>query len=214
MMISPFRLGLAIFALSVTSAGPAAACSVIGSYRAPGNLELVRRADTIVIGTVERAVPGPDNGVGEIIVHPTKLLKGARLPHEVRLRGFLSDGQATATRSDPRELVKPNPDTMAGSCTRAVFDQGMKLVLFLAKGRDGKLTLAGYPFARVAEDVPSDDAPWVKAVRTYVEVVRLPPRNRAAALRAKRAALSHRTGDPDARLLIEDIDRQIAVPRR
>lgn len=203
------RTILTALALAAVPATPAVACSVLGSYRAPTNLELVQRADLIVIGTVDRAVKGQDNGLGEIVVRPTKLLKGARLPKDVRLRGFLSDGQMPATKSDPHELNQPNPDAMAGSCTRYVFDKGMKLVVFLEK-RDGKLQLAGYPFARVVEDVPSDNALWVKAVQTYVDVARLPERQRASALRTKREHLSHRPNDRDSKLLVQDIDRQLA----
>jgi hypothetical protein len=92
---------------------------------------------------------------------------------------------------------------------RYVFRRGMLLLLFLQRGDDGQLGLATYPFARSAEDVPSADALWVRAVRLYVEIAALPPAERRAALIARRDALRAQAGDPDAALLAEDIDRQL-----
>ena len=89
----------------------------------------------------------------------------------------------------------------------------MMLVLFLERGTDGKLHLAGYPFARSAEDVPSPDAPWVKAVRLYAEVAALPKDQRKAALKARRDALRAQANDPNAALLAKDISRQLSQKR-
>jgi len=197
-------------------AAPATACSVAGSYRVPTNLELVERADTIVLATVERDDSAPTDGrdmppsmrMG-IIVRPTILLKGASLPGELRLRATLSDDPRDVVASDPRDLLNPNPGALTGACVRYVFRRGMQLVLFLDPDRRGGLQLAGYPFARSAEDVPSPDAPWVKAVRFYADVAALPERERGAALAARRDALRATSGDADAALLAEDIDRQI-----
>jgi hypothetical protein len=96
---------------------------------------------------------------------------------------------------------------MAGGCVRYLFDKGMQVLLFLHR-QDGALTLAGYPFARTAEDVPSD-APWVKAVRLYVEIAALPKGERRRALIAHRDQFRAAPSDPDSKLLADDIDRQI-----
>ncbi len=207
--------GLAL--LTALLPAPAMACSVVSSYRVPTNLELVERADTIVLATVERDDPldtggrdmPPSMRMG-IIVRPTILLKGRELPGELRLRAFLADNDRWAVvASDPRDLLNPNPGALTGGCVRYVFRQGMLLVLFLERDQAGRLQMAGYPFARSAEDVPSPDAPWVKAVRLYAEIAALPERERRAALTARRDALRAQTGDPDAALLAEDIDRQL-----
>ena len=206
----------AALAAPLLAAAPAAACSVASSYRVPTNMELVEHADTIVLATVERDDPAPANGQDlppsmrmGLIVRPTVLLKGPVLPGELRLRAYVSDDPRMVVASNPRELFSPNPGALIGGCVRYAFRQGMQLVLFLERDRQGQLQMAAYPFARSAEDVPSADAPWVKAVRLYVEIAALPEGERRAALTARRDALRARTDDPDAALLAEDIDRQI-----
>lgn len=200
----------AALAVLLLSASPAAACSVISSYRVPTNLELTERAAVILLGTAESDVEGtPEQGMGEVIVRPVALLKGESLPAEVRIRGYLSDDPRRVAASDPRELFAPNPGALIGGCTRYIFRRGMLLVLFLERDGEGRLQLASYPFARSAEDVPSPQAPWVQAVRLYVEIAALPQAERRAALASRRDALRGANGDADAALLAEDVDRQI-----
>ena len=201
-------LGLTL--LPALQAAPVVACSVVSGYRVPTNLELAERADLVLLGTAERDVPGAaDYDIGQVVVRPVALLKGEGLPAEVRIRGYLSDDPNRVVASDPRDLLNPNPGALTGGCTRYVYHRGMLLLLFLQRDEHGQLALAPYPFARSAEDVASADAPWVHAVRLYVEIAALPEGERRAALTARRDALRARTTEPDAALLAEDIDRQI-----
>ena len=195
------------------SAAPAAACSVVPGYRVPTNLELADRADTILIGTVEGFSQGTNPWERQARIRPTLLLKGAALPAQISIEGYPAEALRRPTRSNPRELHEPNPDALIGGCTRYLFEPGMKLVLFFERGKDGQLRFASYPFARVSEDVPSDEAPWIKAVRIYVEVAALPRSQRKAAMRARRDALRAATGDPDAALVADDIDRELGSKR-
>lgn len=199
-----------LFAAALTAlvATPVSACTVPHGYRVPTNLELAERADTILIGTVEReeVILAHPSSVSKIVVRPTLLLKGPELPAQIELHGSMGAGRRRATRSNPRELHAVNPDAMAGACVRYLFEPGMKLVLFFER-HEGQLHFAFYPFARVSEDIPSDAAPWVRAVRIYVEIAALPPSERRAALMARRDALRAAKGDPDAELLATDIDR-------
>src|SRR5437868_9616009 len=156
-MCRTFFAAVAALALPPLTAAPAAACSVVGSYRVPTNLELVARADTIVLATVERDDPTPANGQDlppsmrmGLIVRPTILLKGPALPGELRLRAYISDDPRNVVASDPRDLFNPNPGALIGGCTRYIFRQGMQLVLFLERDGQGQLQMAGYPFARAA----------------------------------------------------------------
>lgn len=210
----PARLllfGLAVAASAVAT--PAGACSVISRYRVPTNLELVERAEAIVLGTVDRQEGEGSPFDTEVVVHPTLLLKGSVLPAEVRLRGYLATaGRGVATRSGPRELLRVNPDALSGGCNRYVFEKGMQLVLFLLRDDKGSLRPSLPPFARAAEDVPGPDALWVKAVRQYVEFAALPAKPRRAAMIARRGAL-RRSGDPDSMLLADDIDRNLKKKR-
>jgi len=210
-MRNALRLALSsLVLLPVLPAGPATACSVASSYRVPTNLELAGRADLIVLGTAEGEAPGAtERDMGEVIVRPVALLKGGALPSELRIRGYFSDDPRLVAASNPRDLFNPNPGALIGGCTRYIFRRGMLLLLFLERDDEGQLRLAHYPFARSAEDVPSPDAPWVKAVRLYVEIAALPEAERRAALTARRDALRAASGDPDATLLAADIDRQI-----
>lgn len=208
----PARLFL--FALAAAplacAAMPARACSVVPGYRVPTNLELAERAGMILLGTAESEIEGAgEYDRGEVIVRPVALLKGESLPAELRISGYLSDDPRLVAASDPRELFAPNPGALIGGCTRYIFRRGMLLLLFLERDDEGRLRLATYPFARSAEDVPSADAPWVKAVRLYAQIAALPEAERRAALVARRDALRAATGDPDAALIADDIDRQI-----
>jgi len=200
-------LGLAL--APILAAAPAVACSAVVGYRVPTNLELTERADLILLGTAAGDTPRTDGDpLGQVIVRPVELLKGDGLPAEIRIPGYLSEDPRFVA-SDPRDLYNPNPGALAGACVRYIFRRGMLLLLFLERGDDGQLYLVGAPFARSAEDVPSADAPWAKAVRLYVEIAALPQAQRRAALIARRDALRARTDDPDAALLADDIDRQL-----
>jgi len=207
------RPALLLVLLSIAGIVPAArasACSIDASYRVPTNLELVQQSPTIVLGIAEGHVPGADEyDLGEIIVRPVELLKGPSLPPELRIEGSLSDDPKLVVASDPRDLYAPNPGALMGGCTRYIFKRGMLLLLFLERDDQGALRLAGFPFARSAEDVPSAKAPWAKAVRFYIEITALPAAQRRSALIARRDALRAATDDPDAALLAADIDRQL-----
>ena len=201
---------LIAFALACSPV-PTAACSMISSYRVPTNLELAERADTIILGIIEREIPGQQDWDSQLVVRPTILLKGTALPEEIRIGGHLSDQFLRAVASDPRDLYNPNANALAGACVRSLFDRGMLVLLFIER-RAGVLELANYSFARTAEDIPSPDALWVKAVRIYVEIVALPQKQRKAALIARRDLL-RASSHPDDKLLADDLDRQIRKKR-
>jgi hypothetical protein len=190
------------------------ACSPVLGYRVPTNLELTELADVILVGVAEKHTPSTEeHDLGEIVIRSVDVLKGGLPSGEVRIRGMLTEEPRFVIASNPKELYEPNPGTLIGGCTRYAFKRGMLLVLFLKRGTDGKLHLASYPFARSAEDVPSPDAPWVKAVRLYAEIAALPRDQRKAALKARRDALLVQADDPDAALLAKDISRQLSRKR-
>ena len=206
---------LLVLALAQPLATAAAhACSPVPGYRVPTNLELTERADAIILGVAEAAIQSEEeHELGKVVIRSLEVLKGGAQPSELRIRGYLSDDAREVVASKPKELHRPNPGALIGGCTRYIFKRGMLLVLFLKRGDDGKLALASYPFARSAEDVPSADAPWVKAVRLYAEIAALPQDQRKEALKARRAALRAQKDDPDAALLASDISRQLSQVR-
>lgn len=190
---------------------PAAACSVAAGYQVPTNMELVERADLILLGTVTPGESAADSTAEQTIaIEPVEALKGAMPTGPIAFPAMLdTDGEIVL--SNPYELREPHPQSLAGSCTRYVFPRGSRVLFFLTRG-DGGWHEAGGPFSRSAEDVLTDDAPWLQAVRFYIEVARLPVEERAAALAARRDELGALGDDPVAQLIAADIDRQLGGP--
>lgn len=199
--------GLTILAAPI----PAAACSVAPGYRVPTNLELVERTEVILLGTVTPGDFEPDSGERQMIgVEPVEALKGAMPTAPIALPAMIATGSEVQL-SNPYELKEAHPQSFAGACTRYVFPRGSRVLFFLDR-QDGVWREAGGPFSRWAEDVLTDDAPWLQAVRFYVDVAKLPEEERAAALTARRDELGALGDDPVAQLIAADIDRQLAGP--
>lgn len=190
---------------------PALACSVAPDYRVPTNLELVERADLILLGTVTEGDFAPDSSEEQMIaVEPVAALKGAMPGAPIALPAMIA-ADADVQLSNPYDLHDAHPQSLAGACVRYVFPRGSRVLFFLAR-QDGGWHEAGGPFSRWAEDVLTDDAPWLQAVRFYIEVAGLPGEDRAAALAARRDELGALADDPVAQLIAADIDRQLAGP--
>jgi hypothetical protein len=209
------RLPLAaLAALTLLSgAAPAAACSVEDGYRVPTNFEMVEHADVILLGVVEQAAADV-KGVDEpgMVVRPVEVLKGSPPAGRLKLFGMTATGRL-AVKSDPGELEQAHPAAYIGGCIRYMFVPGSTLLLFLAQDV-GELVPLARPFSRWAEDVPSPDSRWVKAVRLYIEAAALPEAERRAALERRRAELLARASDPDAPAIAADIARSLAGARR
>lgn len=187
------------------------ACSVAPGYRVPTNLELVERADLILLGTVADGDVAPGSTPQQMIaVEPVEALKGAMPSGPIALPAMIAS-DADMQLSNPYELQDAHPQSLAGACVRYVFPRGSRVLFFLDR-EDGVWREAGGPFSRWAEDVLTDDAPWLQAVRFYLEVAKLPEEDRPAALAARRDELGALGDDPVAQLLAADIDRQLAGP--
>ena len=190
---------------------PAFACSVAPGYRVPTNLELVERADLILLGTVTDGDFAPDSSDEQMIaVEPVAAFKGAMPTGPIALPAMIAPA-AELQLSNPYELKDPHPQSLAGACIRYAFPRGSRILFFLDR-QDGRWQEAGGPFSRWAEDVLTDDAPWLQAVRFYIEVAKLPAEDRAGALEARRNELGELGDDPVAQLIAADIDRQLAGP--
>ncbi len=190
---------------------PALACSVAPDYRVPTNMELVEGADLVLLGTVTAGDFDPDSMPEQMIaVEPVAALKGAMPNAPVALPAMIA-ADSDIQLSNPYELKEAHPQSLAGACVRYVFPRGSRVLFFLDR-QDGAWRAAGGPFSRWAEDVLTDDAPWLQAVRFYIEVARLPEEDRAAALTARRDELGALGDDPIAQLIAADIDRQLAGP--
>jgi len=190
---------------------PALACSPASGYRVPTNFELVERAELILLGTVTDGDFEPDSTPEQMIaVEPVEALKGPMPNRPIALPAMIAT-DADILLSNPYELRDAHPQSLAGACIRYVFPRGSRVLFFLDR-QDGAWHAAGGPFSRWAEDVLTDDAPWLQAVRFYIDVARLPEEDHAAALAARRSELGALGDDPVAQLLAADISRQLTGP--
>lgn len=202
------RALLAALPAALSLSSPAAACSMVSTYRIPTTLELVDRAEVIVLARVADGGPSTEHPFKTARLVPFTLLKGSTMPAEVRLEAVLSEKGVETTASDPSNLVDAHPDTFNGACRREVFDEGMILVVFLHR-EGGALVPDLSAFSRSLEDVPSPDALWVKAVKLYVAIAATPPSRRRQDMEHRRELLAADTEDPDARLLALELDRAL-----
>ncbi|MBL9069077.1 MAG: hypothetical protein JNM03_03720 [Sphingopyxis sp.] len=192
---------------------PAAACSVASGYRVPTNLELVEGADLILLGKVTSGDFAPDSTPQQMIaVEPIAVLKGDRPAAPIALAASIAPGD-DAILSNPYELNEAHPQSFAGACTRTMFPDGSRVLFFLRR-QGGEWHEAGGPFSRWAEDVMTDDAPWLQLVRFYADVAARPAADRTAALIARRDELGAQGADPVAQLMAADIQRQLDGPNR
>ena len=217
-----WRHARAIFlAMLVTQfcASAAVACSLPADYEGPRtNFELVQQADVIVVATLVKSL-GNDQFDREILVTPTLLLKGSGIPANLKIRGYLSDqtlnvdGKKLRPQAKPSEaydLWRPHPEVWTGGCSRYTFAKGMQLLLFFKKN-GSKLEWFNPPFTRSSEDVSGVDALWVRAVKTYVRIGRLPAPEQNGALKKEMNELREMSFfDDDKPLLADDIERQLA----
>lgn len=203
----------AVLLMATLAASPAAACTMAANYEVPTTLELVAGSDSIVLARVGRSIgdgSSPDQTSVELI--PELLVAGTEMPARLQIFGHLGTERFQATPSDPNELHKANSDAFSGGCNRYIFRRGMLLLLFLRKMPDGSFRIISSAFARTLEDVPDADAPWVRAVRYYNSVARLPKKERKALMQAERERLEA-TGDRVDALIAKDIGRQISGKR-
>lgn len=203
----------AVAFLAIALPDPATACSMIEGYKVPTTLELVEQADAIVLARVGDEIPTKEeHGFGELVLEPEVLVAGDSLPTELRIRGYHATDRFQPTPSNPKELAEANPDAFAGACNRYVFNRGMLLLLFLERGEVGQMDVINASFARTLEDVPNADSLWVRAVRYYADIARLPRGERKQAMKAEVERLRS-TGNSDDALLAADIQRQIKRKR-
>lgn len=215
-----FISGLLRFACVTVLAGycieDSRACSLASGYETPTNFELVKSADAIVLATVVGSRGNPFDDP-QILAKPALSIKGSTTSDDLQFRGFLSSVvfklngkylRNTARRSLPYDIYRAHPNSFGGSCNRYIFEVGMKLVLFLERTPEGPRVIM-WPYSRSLEDVQSDNALWVEAVKLYVVFANLPAHvQRPAMLRAV-TFLREMPHNAEAVLLADDIDRQL-----
>jgi hypothetical protein len=206
---------LAAVALATVPAVSASACSVVDDYRVPTNLELVEGAELIMLGrVVGEKQTGEDEWDRAILVEPVSAIKGTLPGGQITLEGMsLTEGEYEryGVFSNPYELEGAHPTSYIGGCTRYFFPRGTTALFFLER-EDGAWRSAGGPFSRWAEDVLTDNAPWLRLTRFYAEVAAAPGGSRNAMLQAEQSRLSALGDDPVARMMAQDVARQLEGP--
>ena len=210
-----YHIAAAAFFSSLAVAGPAQACSVVDDYRVPTNLELAEKAPVIVLGRVVGEVEGESSWEGKLLIEPVETIKGD-LPEgilEINGGGLVpaGDKRGFGLLSNPYELEQAHPLSYIGGCIRYMFPKGTKTLFFVGQ-EDGQWLPASGPFSRWAEDVLSDDAPWLRLTRLYATVAAMPESERSDMLGEEMARLAGQTDDPVAQLMARDIARQLAGP--
>lgn len=207
------RLPTLIAAALAAAPLPAIACSVAPGYRVPTNMELVMDADLILLARVDQGEPAADaSAEPRIAVEPIAAIKGALPTGPLAMPGWIATGDE-AIPSNPYDVKDAHPQSMAGACVRTSFPRGSRVLFFLSWQGD-HWRAAGGPFSRWAEDVLTDEAPWLQLVRLYAEAAALPASDRTAYLTAHRDEYGADRDNPVAQLIAADIARQLAGPNR
>lgn len=191
------------------------ACSPLGGYRAPTNIELLQKADLVLLA---RVVAGPRTdaeawgGEPRVILRPIKVLKGAA-PPELRVEGILSDGNGRPYPFTPTGLDQVHPSALEGACIRERYAKGaMVLGMFRRKG--GSYAQLDDPFARSVKDVEGPSAIWPRTAELYLGLLRIPERTaRRAAFRHEQQQLA-RSRAADAKAIAVDIGRYLKETRK
>ncbi|WP_338447098.1 hypothetical protein V5F89_04725 [Pelagerythrobacter marensis] len=204
-------------AASLTLVTSAIACSVTPDYRVPTNLELAEEAELVLLGRVVGEEKEAEFWKSSLLVEPVRAIKGKAPEGTISITGARLDPPlawgADGMLSNPYELAEAHPDSYSGACLRRVFPRGTMALFFLERAPDGEgWRPSGGPFSRWAEDVLSEEAPWLMLTQLYVEVAAAPESARKAMLEAERAELAAMADDPVAQLIAADIARQLAGP--
>ncbi|PXA93275.1 hypothetical protein DMC47_22540 [Nostoc sp. 3335mG] len=212
MPAGPVRALLGTFVLSgIVWAGTATGCTPGPNSWIPSAIDLAVKADAIILARVDG-----ERGAGEerdVLASTEIILDGRQAPRRVVIaESGLSNDPKLVFRSPPRELREPNTGALLGGCRRYIFSRGMRLVLFLARTPDGRWQALQETFARDAEDVADRDALWVKAVREYAAIARLPAPDRPAAMRRRMQQL-RAAGNRDAVAIADDMRIELSRKR-
>ncbi|AKM08578.1 hypothetical protein [Pelagerythrobacter marensis] len=215
-MIYRILTALAV-AASFSMATPAIACSVVPGYRVPTNLELAEKAELVLLGRVVGEVEGAELRDRRLLVEPQVAIKGEVSDGPIVIAGVRLDqplaGGGSGLLSNPYELAEAHPDSFLGACIRRIFPRGTTVLFFLERASDGEgWRPSGGPFSRWAEDVLSEDAPWLTLTQLYVAAAAAPESRRRAMLEAEFAGLVALPADPVVQLIAADIARQLAGP--
>ena len=181
------------------------ACSLNeDEYRPPTNIELIERADLVVLGRVYDTGPAEAAYSNKIELTPIRTLKG-RVPEKLILYGIVRDRQGKPIPPEPTRLDRVHSSSTWGSCDRQAYAPGTLVIATFTKRAEGFIQMV-YPFARNVEDVEGPDALWVRAAALYAQIIsEKPASERRQAFQNERERLLAQSSDPDAQAIAQDI---------
>ena len=192
-----------IAALSLTCSTPSWACSPDGEYREPTNIELIERADLVVLGRVDAERPKERTSSNAVGLTPIRTLKG-HAPEKLTLYGTFRDRSGKLVAPEPTKLNEAHSSSTWGACDRQAYAPGTLVIATFKKRPEGYIQMT-YPFARNVEDVESEQGLWVRAATLYTRIIsQHRPAQRRKAFQKERERLAQ-SNDPEAQAIAQDI---------
>ena len=200
------RLWIVVLSLACPTA--ALACSLNDEYRPPTNIELIERADLVVLGKVDARGPAEAAHGNELNLTPIRTLKGDA-PEKLALYGVVRDRQGKLIPPEPTDLDRVHSSSAWGACDRQAYAPGTLVIAAFTRRAKGYIQMI-YPFARNVEDVEGPDGLWVRAAALYAQIIsKSPPSERRKAFQNEHRRLLAQTGDADAQAIAQDIGRYL-----
>ena len=178
---------------------------------APTNIELLERADLVVLAKLVGTSNNTEMWDKHIVLEPLRALKGTAPPN-LTISGFIRDRESgEPIRSFPTALGQSHPSSAWGTCNRAAYSPGALVLAIFERTPDG-LRESADPWARSIEDVEGPDGLWVRAATLYLRIIsQNPPRHRRKAFEKERERLLASPEEPDSKAIAEDIGWYLAA---
>lgn len=194
-----------LVAVAVLCPARADACSVTQTYMAPTNYELVADTPLIVVALAKSSTDRTIEMDVETVIRGT----GAKVGDALSISGDTTGYQGASPKND---FSQARPGAYSGGCTAWDYALGKRYVLFLTQTSSG-WTTAGYPFARVNEEVDAKADAWTAAVTEYARIAALAtPQARGKAFAALVAKAKNKQATAADKAIAADVTVHLATP--
>jgi|SRR5688572_18263291 len=169
------------FGGSLVCVGPAAACQIVtfkGSPAKPTAIELIGRADVIVVAVARESVPAslpqpeiplfndPEpRRTDRILFEVTETLKG-KAAAPLLFKGYFTDRDDFNNVAIPANGVRPNG--LGGGCFAYHYRRDAAYLLFLQRTPNGELSPYWDALSRLNDQIRPNGDPWLDWVRSRV----------------------------------------------